>query len=283
MYKKFEDKVVLITGGASGIGASTTKLFLQEGAQVVVSDINQKGIDHLIAKTDDKDANLTGIQTDVSDPESVQMMVDKVSDKFGRLDILYNNAYAQEMGNIVDLSIKGWNLTMAVSLTSVFLTTKFSIPLMQKNGGGTIINASSAAGIRGDFGQAAYSAAKAAVINLTQTTAIDFGNKGIRCNCICPGAVMTPALRAFMGESDEETQKYMKGMVQIPEEIAEKLRTRLLNSYPVGRFGEPDEIAKLIMFLASDDSGFINGAVISIDGGMMAQPGGLTNPEFCFS
>ncbi len=261
---RFKGKAVLVTGAASGIGEITAKHFSHEGASVVIADINESGINRVVDEIKSEGGRSSGIRADVSDPEQVQAAIRHTEETFGSLDILHNNAFAQETGYVNEISLEGWNRTFAVTLTGTFLGIKHAIPVMLKQGGGVIINTSSVCGIRGDFGMAAYNAAKAGIISLTQSTAIEFARQGIRCNCVCPGLVLTPGVKAFFNENGVDGQK--------PEVV--NLRKRMIDIHPIGRLGKPEEIARVVLFLASEEASFVTGAAYVVDGGSLAQPGG---------
>ena len=266
MPERFEGKVVLITGAASGIGETTAKQFTNEGGSVVIADINESGIKRVVDEIEREGGRASGIRVDVSDPEQVQAAIRHAVDTFGCLDILHNNAFAQETGFVSEISLEGWNRTFSVTLTGTFLGIKYAIPVMLEQGGGVIVNTSSVCGIRSDFGMAPYNAAKAGVISLTKSTAIEYANKGIRCNCVCPGIILTPGIKAFFDEDGDESPK--------PE--IESLRKRMINIHPIGRLGKPEEVARVVLFLASDEASFVTGATYVVDGGSLAQPGGST-------
>jgi meso-butanediol dehydrogenase/(S,S)-butanediol dehydrogenase/diacetyl reductase len=279
MSDRFQGKVAIVTGAASGLGEATAKRFAAEGASVVIADINEEGSRRVEGEIVAAGGRASACKTDVSIPDDVQAMVQHAAKTYGRLDILHNNAFAMAQAPIAELSVEGWNLTIAVTLTAVFLGTKFAIPVMLQQGGGAIVNTASVAGFRGDIGRAAYNASKAAVINLTQTTAIEYSREGIRCNCVCPGAMLSPPLKAFMGISDGGTQRPPGSMADQPDEAVQMMRDRMTNAYPIGRFAELDEIANVVLFLASDEASYVTGAAFVADGGKNAQPGGLSRPQ----
>jgi len=264
MENRFVGKAVLITGAASGIGETTAKHFCNEGASVVIADVNESGLRRVADEIEQKGGCVSEIHVDVSDPEQVQAAICHTVEKFGRLDILHNNAFFQETGYVDEISLEGWNRTFSVTLTATFLGIKYAIPVMLEQGGGVIVNTSSVCGIRGDFAMSPYNAAKAGVISLTQSTAIEYASKGIRCNCVCPGIILTPGIKAFFDDSGAEGTK--------PER--ERLRKRIIDMHPIGRLGTAEEVARVVLFLASDEASFVTGAAYVVDGGSLAQPGG---------
>jgi len=264
MKDRFVGKVALITGAASGIGETTAKHFCDEGASVVIADVNESGMSRVAEEIEYKGGRISCVCVDVSDPEQVQAAIRHTVETFGRLDILHNNAFFQETGYIDEISLEGWKRTFSVTLTATFLGIKYAIPVMLGQGGGVIVNTSSVCGIRGDFGMSAYNAAKAGVISLTQSTAIEYAGKGIRCNCVCPGIILTPGIKAFFDDSG------LGG----PKPERERLRKRIIDMHPIGRLGTADEVARVVLFLASDEASFVTGAAYVVDGGSLAQPGG---------
>ncbi len=258
--RRFENRVVVITGAASGIGAESARQFCAEGGTVVVADINARGIDETVDALRAAGGQTSVFAVDVSVPEQVQAMIRHALDVHGRVDVLCNNAFAQETGPLADISVEGWQRTLDVTLKGTFLGTKYALPAMLAQGGGVIINTSSAAAIQVDLYISAYCAAKAGVIALTQSTALEYGRQGIRCLAICPGAVRTPALTAAFGlDSGSDTATYK----------------RALNTHVLGRLGEPTEIARAILFLASDEASFMTGTSVAVDGGYLVQKPGF--------
>ncbi|HEX7409578.1 MAG TPA: glucose 1-dehydrogenase [Candidatus Binatia bacterium] len=251
MGGRFAGKVALITGSASGIGEATAKRFAQEGAKVVVVDINQEGMRRVVGEIQAQGGQASACAADVAEPADAEAMVRHAVDTFGRLDILHNNATSGALGIVTDMTIEAWNRTVAVNLTAPFLATKFALPVMMEQGGGVIINTSSAAGIMAEYGLSAYGAAKAAVISLTRSTAIEYARYNIRANCVCPGGVATPPTLALAAAVDG-------------------LRERMVKAHPLGRLGKPEEIANVVLFLASDESSFVTGAAFLVDGGSLA-------------
>lgn len=251
MAARFRGKVALITGSASGIGEATAKRFAEEGAKVVVVDLNEEGMRRVVSEIQAAGGHASACAADVAEPADAEAMVQHAVDTFGRLDILHNNATSGTLGLIADMSVEAWERTVAVNLTAPFLATKFAVPVMMDQRGGVIINTSSAAGVMAEYGLSAYGAAKAGVISLTRSTAIEYARHNIRANCVCPGGVATPPTLALMAAVDG-------------------LRARVEKAHPVGRLGTAEEIANVVLFLASDESSFITGTAIMVDGGSLA-------------
>lgn len=237
---KFTGKVALVTGGASGIGLATVNLFLREGARAVIAD--------MVPPREETDALY--INTDVTSSASLKAMVDQVVSEYGQIDILVANAGIAEKKNpVAELDEDNWQKVIAIDLTGVVLTNKYVVQQMEKQGHGSVINMSSILGVVGGPDSAAYSAAKAGVANYTRSQSINYASKGIRFNSVAPGYVNTPLLMT----------------------LPQKVRDSMIDKMPVGRLAEPDEIAQVIAFLASDDSSIVTGALISADGGYTAQ------------
>ncbi len=251
---KLEGKSAIITGAASGIGRATALLFAREGARLALADVDPAG-QGVADEITQGGGTAIFVKTDVSKPEDVQALVRATVEAYGRLDIIFNNAGIEgEQRFTADCSVENWDRVLAVNLKGVFLGMKYAIPEMLKNGGGVIVNTASTAGLTGYPSLPAYSASKGGVIQLTKTAALEYARQGIRVNCICPGGIYTPLVERFTrGIPQEQIQK----MVEM--------------AHPVGRFGTPEEVAKLALYLASDDSSFCTGAPFIIDGGMTAQ------------
>lgn len=250
MSGRFSDKTVVITGGASGIGAAAARRFHTEGAAVVIADLDDAKGAALAAELG---ARAVYHKADVSDWPDVDALMQAAVDTFGRLDILFNNAGIGSFGETPDLTVEQWRRVIAIDLDAVFYGSKAAIPHMRKVGGGAIINTASASGMAGDYGFTAYNAAKGGVINYTRACAIDHARENIRVNAVCPGPVETPILM---------------GIMEVPG-----LHEAWVKTVPAKRFAKPEEIAAVVAFLASEDASYVTGAIIPVDGGLTAHTG----------
>lgn len=253
---RIEGKVALITGAASGIGEATAELFAREGARVLLADVQDELGQQVLERIREAGGTAEYVHCDVSVAEDVGGMVRAAVDTYGRLDILYNNAGLARGGTITEISEDDWDLVIDVDLKSVYLGCKYAIPEMRKAGGGSIISTASIAGLRGSPRLNAYSAAKAAVVNLTRTIAGEVGSAGIRVNCICPGIIVTPIWRQVGVMADDQQEQMWRMMGQ-----------RVL----LQRVGMPEDVAKGALFLASDDASYVTGHALVIDGGLTAS------------
>jgi len=254
MADKLEGKVAVVTGGGSGIGAATARRFAREKASVVIADLSGTRAAEVAGQITQAGGNVRWLKMDAADPEGVQAAIRLATDNWGRLDVMFNNAGLGTVEALETMTLETWNRTLAVTLTSAFLGIKYSLPIMRKQGGGSIVNTASISGTAGDYGMTAYNAAKAGVINLVRGAALESAKYGIRINCVCPGAINTRVSK-LLGGNDIEGFK------------------RKLGQNPIGRMGEPEEIANTVLFLASDEASFITGAMIVVDGGLTAHTG----------
>ncbi|MHA1963450.1 MAG: SDR family NAD(P)-dependent oxidoreductase [Candidatus Thorarchaeota archaeon] len=251
--KRLDGKVVLITGVAAGIGRATANLFAKEGARIVGADIDEAGGTSITTKVQAFGGNMTFVKTDMSYEPDIKALFE-VARNLGGVDVLFNNAGIETAKGILETTEEDWDQCVNVNLKSVFLSCKYAILQMKEKGKGVIINNSSVAGLVGSFSPA-YSAAKGGIIALTKALAADFGQYNIRVNCICPGAIETPMLERVIEKQGNPTD----------------VRDRRLKNYPLGRFGYPDEVAQTALFLASEESTFVTGATIVVDGGFTSK------------
>jgi NAD(P)-dependent dehydrogenase (short-subunit alcohol dehydrogenase family) len=250
---KLNNKVAVITGAASGIGRATAALFAGEGAAVVIGDLNVEGGEAAMRDCKENGGRAVFQKTDVVDENEVKAMVERAVNEFGGLDIIYNNAgLGGALGPLEEITVENWDRSLAVLLRGVFLGMKHAIPEMRKRGGGSIISTASIAGLRGYPGLHAYCAAKAAVVNLTRSAAIELGKDRIRVNCICPGGINTPIFT-----------RTQPSLIPLIEE-------RLAQAQPIPRAGHPEDIAKMALFLASNDSEWLSGQAMVVDGAATA-------------
>ncbi|MBN6188304.1 3-oxoacyl-ACP reductase FabG [Aneurinibacillus sp. BA2021] len=243
---EFEEQVALITGGASGLGKKAAQLLCERGAHVIIADINEEQGQQAASELREAGGSVDFIPVHVGDEASVQALMTKIEKKAGRLDVLINNAGITRDGMLHKMPKEKWDQVLEINLTGVYLCTKAAVPLMLANGYGRIVNTSSVVGLYGNIGQTNYAATKAGVVGLTKTWAKELGGKGITVNAVAPGYIHTPMLAA------------------VPEKILEMMRLKV----PVQRLGEAEDVARAYLFLASPYSSYINGAVLSVDGGL---------------
>jgi NAD(P)-dependent dehydrogenase (short-subunit alcohol dehydrogenase family) len=249
---RLADKVALITGAGSGMGRVAAQMFAAEGAKVVVAEFDERAGNETVSLVTDAGGDATFVRTDVSREEDARQMVDHAVASYGRIDVLYNNAgiMPEADHSVTDTKVETWDQVMAVNLRGVFLGCKYAIPRMVDQGSGSVINISSFVALLGcSVPQDAYTASKGAVLSLTRSLAVQFGGRGVRSNAICPGPIETPLLMEWL----------------LKDEAAKQLR---LARNPTGRFGKPEEIVHVAIYLASDESRWTNGAHFVIDGGI---------------
>jgi meso-butanediol dehydrogenase/(S,S)-butanediol dehydrogenase/diacetyl reductase len=252
---RLQDKVCIITGGGSGIGRASALLFAQEGARLVIADKRPAFAQAVAEECGRKGAAAIAVEVDVAKADEVQHMIARTLEQFGRLDVLVNNAGYGIPGSVVETEPEAWDALMAVNVRGVYLCSKYAIPAMKRTGGGTIVNTASVVATVGIADRAAYCASKGAVAALTRAIAIDHVHAGIRCNAVAPGTIDTPYFDEILGKSAD------------PDATKKALAARQL----LGRLGTPEEIAAGILFLASDESAFATGTILTLDGGMTAQ------------
>src|SRR5207244_958338 len=256
---RVKDKVSIITGAASGIGKATSLVFAREGAKVMCADVNAGGAEAVARQIADTGGEAESIKVDVSVEADVKNMISQTVARWGRLDILYNNAGIGYGMPVTQVPESEWDRLMGINLRGVFLGCKHAIPEMLKNGGGAIVNTASDAGLRGSAFLSAYCASKGGVVLLTKSLAAEWSGLGIRINCVCPGVIQTPILDPFIAQ-----------MQQTSGSTAEQLWQEMGAMHPIGRVGQPDEVAKAVTFLACDEASFITGVALPVDGGLEA-------------
>jgi meso-butanediol dehydrogenase/(S,S)-butanediol dehydrogenase/diacetyl reductase len=250
MAGRFEGKVALVTGGASGIGAATARRLAREGAKLMIGDIDAAGAQAVAEELGDAGAF---VLTDVRQMAQVEALTEAAVERFGRLDIVFNNAGSGLLGETPDVDPEAWRNLFELDVHSVFYGCRAAIPHLRRAGGGVIVNTASISGLMADPGLATYNAAKGAVVNYTRSLAVDHARDNIRANAVCPGPIETPLLAPVL---------------QLPG-----VRDEYARLVPMGRVGKPEEVAGVVAFLASDDAAYITGASIVIDGGVTACTG----------
>ncbi len=253
MSKRFEGTVALITGAASGIGAASARRLGAEGARLALLDLDEAGGSALAKELDPSGERARFWRVDVGQREEVGAATDAAAAAFGRLDVVFNNAGIGAYGEVPDLDPDTWRRILSVDLDSVYYGCRAAVPHLRAAGGGAIINTASISGLHGDYGLAAYNAAKGGVVNLTRTLALDHARDGIRTNAVCPGPIETALTRPLL---------------EIPSLVEEFER-----NIPMGRLGRADEVAGVVAFLASEDASYVNGACIVVDGGVTCWTG----------
>lgn len=260
MTGRFDNTGVLVTGGASGIGAATVARFIEEGARVVMVDLDAEGAD----QAERHGERATFLRCDVADHEALAQTVQRASEELlaagSRLEVLFNNAGIGSVAETPDLSVEDWHRVIDVDLHSIFYACRVAIPIMRAAGGGVIVNTASVSGLFGDYGFSAYNAAKGAVVNYTRALALDHGKDNIRVNALCPGFTLTG----------------LTGVIEAAPELMAQWDTLL----PLGRPGKPEEMAGVVAFLASADASYITGTTIVADGGITAKTGQPNLPGF---
>jgi NAD(P)-dependent dehydrogenase (short-subunit alcohol dehydrogenase family) len=250
---RLEGKVALITGAASGMGKVAASLFAREGARVVVADVTEEAGEAAVGEIDSAGGQAAFVHADVSNAESVQAMVGFALERFGSLDVLYNNAgnFPGDDDSVTNTDETVWDRVMDINLKGVFLGCKYGIPAMLETGGGSIVNVASFVALVGAATpQIAYTTSKGGVLAMTREIAVEFARRGIRANALCPGPIETPLLQELLADPAR--------------------RERRLVHIPLGRFGRAEEIANAALFLASDESSFMTGAALVVDGGITA-------------
>jgi NAD(P)-dependent dehydrogenase (short-subunit alcohol dehydrogenase family) len=252
---KLENKVVLITGGSLGLGKATAILFSKEGAKVIITGRTEKTLQQTIEEAKKEGLNIDYIVSDVSKEEDCKVAVDYVINKYSRIDILFNNAGFLHVATTHETPTEIWDKTFAINVRGTYLMSKYTIPYMLKQGKGCIVNNSSVLGLKAVPGVSAYNATKGAITQLTRSMALEYSNKGIRVNAICPGTIVTPLVEGLFEQTDD------------PKATEELFKT----FHPIGRLGRPDEIAHSVLFLCDDNVEFMTGSMLSVDGGWIAR------------
>jgi len=251
---RLRGKSAVITGAAKGIGRATAELFAREGAQLVLSDIDADGLRRLCEQLEARGATVASIVGDVASAEDARSMIEAAVGRYGRLDVLVANAGVIPLRNIVEATPEDWDEVMAVDGRGMFLTCKYAIEQMLKTGGGSIVCLSSISGVAGQKGQSTYGPAKFVASGLTKHLAVEWADRNIRVNAVAPGTIRTERVQRLPEEP---------GGIEYIEAIE--------RMHPIGRLGEPREVAQAILFLASDDASFVTGAILPVDGGYLAQ------------
>lgn len=251
MSKTFEGKVALITGGSSGIGRTTALAFAEEGAKVAIAARRSAESEGIVQEIQSKGGEAIFVATDITKPDQVERLVKTTVDRFGRLDVAFNNAgvLGTPFVPTPDYALETWDQVISVNLTGVFLSMKYEIPAILASGGGAIVNMSSIAGKVGGAGGIAYYASKHGVIGATKAAALEYAAQGIRINAICPAVIKT----------------------EMADQLLSKAEAPILAAHPIGRFGVPEEVSGVVTFLCSNKASFMTGHAYAIDGGLLAR------------
>jgi len=248
---RLEEKVAIITGAGSGMGREEALLFASEGAKVVATDINEAAVQEVVAEIKEAGGEAIAVAHNVTSEEDWKKVYEETINTFGKLDVLVNNAGISQRPTMEELTIEQWDQIMNINVKSIFLGTKLGLPHFRANGGGSIVNISSIAGLKGSSGAGAYTSSKGAVRMLTKACAVDYGKDNIRVNSVHPGFIVTPMSKAYM--EDEKMSQWFLSQTALP------------------RVGQSVEVAEAVLFLASDVSSYITGVELPVDGGVTAK------------
>ncbi len=257
MAERFKNKVAIVTGGANGIGRASCLAFAREGASVTVADIDDKAGEAIVTEIKSAGGKAIFVQGDIASEGYVKKLIGETVKAFGGIDVLDNNAGVVKYGTVVDMSVADWDWILGINMRASFLTCKYSIPEMRKRGGGAIVNTSSVQAFASQQTVAAYAASKGAILSMTTTIALDHARENIRCNCIAPGSIYTPMLQDAANLFGPDN----------PSNMIKDWG----NLHPIGRVGTAEEVANLVLFLASDEASFITGACYRVDGGLLSS------------
>ncbi|MGH7884981.1 MAG: SDR family NAD(P)-dependent oxidoreductase [Thermodesulfobacteriota bacterium] len=251
---KLKNKVALITGGSLGLGKATAKLFAKEGAKVVITGRTESSLKETVQEAAGEGLELDYHVSDVSKEKDCKNTVDYTKNKYGKIDILFNNAGVLFSSVTHETEIEQWEMIFSINVKGTFMMSKFTIPHMLRQGSGVIVNNSSILGLKAVPGVAAYNSTKGAVTQFTRSMALEYANKGIRVNAICPGTIVTPMVTGMFDRSGDAaaTEEFFKSF------------------HPMGRLGQPEEIAHAVLFLCDDNVSFMTGNMLSVDGGWVA-------------
>lgn len=254
---KLKDKSAIITGGSMGIGKATAHLFAKEGAKVVITGRTESTLKQTVDDAGEVAGSIDYVVSDVSKERECKKVVEHTKNKFGKIDILFNNAGVLPLGNAHETSIEDWDKAFNINVKGSFMMAKYTLPYMLEEGKGTIVNNASVLGLKAIPGAAAYNSTKGAIVQFTKSMALEYADKGIRVNCICPGTIMTPMVEEFLA-STPEADDFLKSK--------QPMTTHLK------RYGKPEEIAHAVLFLCdSDNVEFMTGSMLSVDGGWIAN------------